>query len=86
MHSNAPSKAVEWVRSKGHTIKSQFAAVSAAVEVMQMEQRAKQQYEVSSVFTCRLVSCRNTLGLSAMVCFQDEHRVSCNVVTAVSAD
>lgn len=49
MHSNKPSKAVEWVRSKGHTIKSQFAAVGAAVAIMQMEQKAKQQYEVDSV-------------------------------------
>lgn len=47
MHSNAPSKAVEWFRSKGHGMRSQFSAVSAAVDIMQMEEKAKRQYQVT---------------------------------------
>lgn len=48
MYSNGPSKAVEWIRSKGHGIRSQFSAVTAAVDIMQMEEKAKRQLQVSA--------------------------------------
>lgn len=47
MHSNGVNKAIEWVRSKGHNLKSQFAAVSAAVNIMQMQYEAKKMYQVT---------------------------------------
>lgn len=66
MHSNAPSKAVEWVRSKGHTVKSQLAAVSAAVSVMQMEQQAKQKYEVAGNIEAAEENIRTEKALGAI--------------------